>query len=565
MLSSSRFPSPAAGSRILFSIVPFLMAASMAAQPAGNAGCGSCHDQGQKLASSAHAEVSCDTCHERHESYPHPSGVEKPACATCHAEVAGEHARGVHGQAIKHGNASAPDCGVCHGSAHELARTSSPDFRKNVPETCGMCHSEIAEQFKSSVHGKALARGLPDAPLCTDCHGEHSILAPKNPASPVASLHIRETCASCHGDVRLARKFGLPPDRITTFDASFHGLAARGGSQTVANCASCHSFHNILPSSDPKSTVHPNNLAQTCGHCHSGAGTRFALGRVHWVEGGAEPRPVRWVRYVYLFVIPATLAFMLLHHGGDWVRKLYRLRFRPTATLSLVPAAPEFRMFASERVIHGLLVVSFAVLVWTGFALKYPDSFWAKPLLHWEKSWPVRGTIHRIAAVVMTAAGLSHVLALIVSRRLRLHWHHMLPHASDVVQAFHGLLYNLGLRTAPPSLPSHTYVEKIEYWAVMWGTVVMGITGFMLWANKLMLAWVPKDWLDAATAVHFYEAVLATFSILIWHFYTVIFDPDVYPMDPAWLTGITVRRKMVKPGKKPAPQPAEDRSPASMP
>ena len=538
----------------MFWIVPFLMAASMAAQQAGNSGCTSCHDQGQKLASSAHAEVACDTCHERHENYPHPSGVEKPTCAACHAEVAGEHARGVHGQAIKHGNTAAPNCSVCHGSAHELARPSSTNFRKNVPEICGMCHSDIAAQFEASVHGKALARGLPDAPLCTDCHGEHSILAPKNPASPVASLHIRETCASCHGDVRLARKFGLPPDRITTFDASFHGLAARGGSQTVANCASCHSFHNILPSSDPKSTVHPSNLAKTCGHCHPGAGTRFALGKVHWVEGAGEPTQVRWVRYIYLFIIPATLAFMLLHHGGNWTRKLYRLRFRPAAQVSLVPAPPELRMFASERVVHGFLVISFAVLVWTGFALKYPDSFWARPMLHWEKSWPVRGTIHRIAAVVMTAAGLAHLLSLIVSRRLRSHWRHMLPRASDAVQAAQGLLYNVGLRSAPPVLPSHTYVEKIEYWAVLWGTAVMGMTGFMLWANKFMLAWMPKDWLDAATAVHFYEAVLATFSILIWHFYTVIFDPDVYPMDPAWLTGITVRRRMVMSAAKPASQ-----------
>ena len=68
---------------------------------------------------------------------------------------------------------------------------------------------------------------------------------------------------------------------------------------------------------------------------------------------------------------------------------------------------------------HALLVVSFVVLVWTGFALKYPDGWWAKPMILWEAQWPVRGTIHRIAAVVMMAVAVVHVITLIVSRKLR--------------------------------------------------------------------------------------------------------------------------------------------------
>lgn len=66
-------------------------------------------------------------------------------------------------------------------------------------------------------------------------------------------------------------------------------------------------------------------------------------------------------------------------------------------------------------------------------------------------------------------------------------------------------------------------------------------TGLMLWGNNLMLALFPKVWLDVATSVHFYEALLATLAIVVWHFYTVIFDPDVYPMDTAWLTGVSVK------------------------
>ena len=116
------------------------------------------------------------------------------------------------------------------------------------------------------------------------------------------------------------------------------------------------------------------------------------------------------------------------------------------------------------------------------------------------------------------------------------------------------LLYNLGLRGQNPPVSPHSYVEKAEYWAVAWGTAVMAVTGIMLWSTNFMLARVPKVWLDFATTVHFYEAVLATLSILVWHFYVVIFDPDVYPMDMAWLTGKSPRRREAHP----LPQPDQD-------
>jgi len=66
----------------------------------------------------------------------------------------------VHGLARKNGNESAPDCALCHGSAHELIPPKSQAFRAAVPDTCGMCHNEVVEQYRASVHGQALARGI---------------------------------------------------------------------------------------------------------------------------------------------------------------------------------------------------------------------------------------------------------------------------------------------------------------------------------------------------------------------------------------------------------------------
>jgi cytochrome b subunit of formate dehydrogenase len=282
--------------------------------------------------------------------------------------------------------------------------------------------------------------------------------------------------------------------------------------------------------------VNAKNLPQTCGKCHPGAGTRFAIGPVHMVEGAAaEPPAIRYVRWFYLLVIPGTIALMLVHNTGDWLRKLARFhRIGPMARIA-VPSG-EIRMFTFERVQHFLLAASFITLAWTGLALKYPDAFWARPLLFAEHVG-LRRNIHRIAAVVMTVVTFMHIFSLIFSRRLRRHWTEMIPTLRDGRDAFQNTMFNLGLSNDKPKLPSHSYIEKAEYWAVVWGTIVMVVTGILLWANNWALAFLPKWALDVATSVHWYEAVLASLAILVWHFYSVIFDPEVYPMDTAWLTG----------------------------
>ena len=97
--------------------------------------------------------------------------------------------------------------------------------------------------------------------------------------------------------------------------------------------------------------------------------------------------------------------------------------------------------------------------------------------------------------------------------------------------------YNLRLTREAPTFGKFSYAEKLEYWAFLWGSVVMAVSGFLLWFNNFTLRYFPTWVADAATAVHWYEAILATLSIVIWHFYMVIFDPDVYPMERAWITG----------------------------
>ena len=289
----------------------------------------------------------------------------------------------------------APDCSSCHGDVHEVKSGRTQEFHSTIPDTCGMCHDKVAAEFAKSVHGKALADGVRVAPDCTDCHGSHEILKHTNPRSSVFATAVPDTCGKCHGDVRLMARFGLPADRITSFESSFHGLALKSGSQTVAECASCHGIHNILPSSDPKSMTNQKNLAATCGKCHPGAGSRFALGPVHEVENKSAALPlVGYATLFYLLVIPGTLGFMFVHHAGDLIRKLATMRFQgrelPTHVFRTVDKA-HVRMHRMERIQHMLLAVSFIALAYSGFALHYPDSWWARPVVAFESHLPHPG------------------------------------------------------------------------------------------------------------------------------------------------------------------------------
>ena len=494
--------------------------------------CAACHDVGQKLAKSAHADLPCDTCHENYIAATHPAGITKPACATCHPDQAGDYALGVHGQARKQGNEGAPDCSLCHGAAHELLPPRSQAFRAAVPDTCGMCHTDVVEQYRASVHGQALARGVTQAPLCTDCHGEHKIIKPSNADSTVNAAHIRDTCGSCHGDVRLTRKFGLPSDRVMSFDASYHGLAAKAGSQTVANCASCHGVHNILPSSDPKSTINPKNLAATCGKCHVGASANFAQSKVHVdLETAGDTGPVGeringWVRRIYLALIFAVVGLMAAHNALLFGRKAAALQHRAERTL--------MRMDVAQRWQHFALAASFIVLAWTGFALKFPDSWVAHSLVFGES---FRRWSHRIAGVVMLLTGAYHLGYVAASREGRRLVKDMMPRLQDARDAAANSRRLAGLGGPKPRFGRFGYAEKMEYWAVVWGTVIMGTTGLMIWFKMEVTRFLPRWVVDVATTIHYYEAILACLAILVWHFYHVIFDPDVYPLNRAVLDG----------------------------
>ncbi|HYA23782.1 MAG TPA: cytochrome b/b6 domain-containing protein [Terriglobales bacterium] len=530
-------------------------------QPA-KVSCATCHaDEQAAYDRSFHAKAhktgdgeaaTCVDCHgSPHELLPASDAKSKvnhanipSTCGACHGQKFVMAARGqsaqvflsyeesVHGRAVAAGSGKAAVCTDCHGT-HEILAASDPKssiFKFNVPNTCAKCHGPIEQEFAQSIHGQAITRGDWQAPVCTDCHGIHSIKSHIDPNSPVNAQNVAlVTCARCHEGVRLSQEFGFEGRRATTYLASYHGLASKLGSQVVANCASCHGVHNILPSSDPRSTISRQNLIKTCGQCHPGVTEKFVAAKVHVgapLSADTGSVAVRWIRKIYISLIVAVIGGMVLHNFIIWRRKAIVRRNTEHRAIT--------RMNLGQRLQHITLLASFIVLVITGFALKFPDSWFAALLGMNEK---VRGITHRVAAVVLIGAGFYHLFYIVLNRDGRRLVKDFLPVPRDASDMLRTMTYYLGFSSDRPTFARFNYAEKAEYWALVWGLIVMASTGIMLWAKVFFGNLLPRWWLDVATAIHLYEAILATLAIVVWHFYQVFLDPDVYPMNWAWWDG----------------------------
>jgi formate dehydrogenase gamma subunit len=486
-----------------------------------------------KLTQSAHKTNTCASCHAD-VTLKHPDDnrpIQLVNCASCHERQTESYGASVHGIAVKEGRADSANCQDCHDSHEVLPPTSpvSPLHFTRQAETCGACHDQEAREVAESVHGKATAAGKREAPTCTDCHSEHRIEALKNSSALKIS---QEVCSKCHASERLNTKFNLPHDRVKTFFESYHGLAAQYGSTLAANCGSCHGYHKILPSADPNSTINQAHLVETCGKCHPGANEKFAFSKIHVDIASAKSAPDIssminwWVRKIYLVMIFGVVGAMFIHNALLFYKKV-------SAHLR-ASGRPVLRMSLPQRWQHAVLAISFIVLALSGFALKFPDSWLARAL---GSSEPFRRGVHRISGVVLLLVGLYHVIYVLTTREGRRLVKDLFPIWKDLADVCLAVRYLLGLSKEKPKIGRFGYAEKMEYWAVVWGTIIMGVSGLMIWFKIDVTRFLPRWAVDVALTIHYYEAVLACLAIIVWHFYHVIFDPDVYPLNLACYDG----------------------------
>ncbi len=514
----------------------------------------------------------CEACHR-----PEPP-LEHPAPA---GERVQQYETSIHGRALREGGlVVTATCKSCHGS-HEIRHAgdpAAPTSRALVPYTCGSCHAGYLNDYLSGVHGEGFLRDETTVPVCTDCHGEHTIDGPTAGTSSVASKNVAETCARCHADDALANDFGFVATSLRSWQRSYHGIASSFGSGRAANCASCHGFHAIFPSSDPRSKVNPANLEETCGSCHVGVRASFAKVPVH-TEIDRDSNFIPWiVLVVYTVVVVVTIGAFILFILVDLFGRLrMRLGWGPGETVQVDPEVwpdegelvkPEEsfkRMSLHARLQHGVLVTSFMLLVLTGLPVFLHELPLMHAIMNSEGALRLRSLLHRGAALGLIGLSGWHIVSLFVSPGGRRWLRSMVFRWADIRNFLAEFMFNLGLmdwlaRRRPlrafferhpawrfdrrPIVGRYGLVEKLEYYAVVWGNVVMILSGAILWRPDWFLGALPTWTFDVARVVHGYEATLAFLAIIIWHMYHVHFRPGVFPGSKTWYDGKISRHEL---------------------
>jgi len=564
------------------------------------------------LKGSVHEDLNCTDCHQGEnekvfDNVPHGTKPIKVECSTCHSDVYDSFIKkDIHGKGFVAGNPRAPTCYSCHGG-HQILTLSSPESnlsRMNQPDACGKCHSQeklnlednitkrnLISRYKASVHYQAVKEGKNGA-TCTDCHSYHNILSSANPDSTVgrttianvcqkchkdevktyldsphgrtlehgnndvpnctvchgdhdmASLRTRvgdakqwaatQVCIWCHGNERIMARYGLDTVPVKSYMEDFHGLTQRGTMGASATCSDCHDAHHSLPSSHPGSRMHLSNRGTTCGKCHGKVSENFSQSFSHrkalQTAGG---RIESIVQTIYIIIIACSVGGMIIYNFIVWLwavrKKLNKQRDEKHVA----------RMTPFERTCHIVMIISFAVLVITGFALKFPEAFWAKWLFAIGMNETVRSIIHRIAGMTMTIDLIVFVMYMFLKKRGKGILKHILPAKRDFTDLFATLKYYLkaSRENHHPKYSIFNYGEKFEFWALVWGAAVMLITGLFLWFPKAIPVGWPSWILGVARTIHYFEALLATLAIIIWHGFSIMFHPAEYPMNTSWLTG----------------------------
>jgi cytochrome b subunit of formate dehydrogenase len=179
------------------------------------------------------------------------------------------------------------------------------------------------------------------------------------------------------------------------------------------------------------------------------------------------------------------------------------------------------RFSVAQRVEHWVMFASFTLLALTGIPQKYVGQAWAEAMIAAFGGIEQTRIIHRWSAILLVTVSVAHILVITYRIYVKRGEMSMLPGMKDATDLVGILAYNLGFRKDRPKMPLFNYAEKMEYWAFVWGTVLMAVTGFMLWNPIATAKIMPGSFIPAAKAAHGGEALLAVLAIIVWHFYWV--------------------------------------------
>ena len=511
--------------------------------------CVECHDEidYEAYSHSAHGRNACNSCHydvtdlEVHEECGSQTQNKVETCHRCHPDEGREHFASVHMM-------NDVRCADCHADVHAITKWDGS--KQRVVEVCSVCHD--AEAYAESVHGKAVARGNNDSAACHDCHGLHRIEELGDPSTHQYRVFHTETCHRCHADEAMMRRNGVPTIAVRTYEESYHGKVEALGSALAAGCADCHSAHAVLPPSDPRSSIHPDNLPETCGACHPGSTIRFAQFLPHADHRDKARYPVLY--YTWLFMtglLVAVFAVFWLHtllwwRAAYWERRRKLLEGRYEITEVPAPLKPYRRFTGFDKALHFVMMASFLGLVVTGLPLKFHDAAWAPAVMNLLGGPHRAGLIHRICAAItfgyFGACILYILYYLFVKDTGQTLWQKLtgpdslVPTLRDVRDIRNMVAWFFG-RGREPSFERWTYWEKFDFLAVFWGMFAIGGSGLLLWFPEFFGRFLPGWIFNVAMIVHSDEALLASGFIFTVHFFNTHFRPGKFPMDMVIFTG----------------------------
>lgn len=526
------------------------------------------------------------------------SSQKSATCKNCHTDIAKRFAASIHGL---NPTGKAPDCVDCHGGkAHTIAMPTT-QTREQQEAKCIACHRSLSAELAKSVHNRPdIVAG--DHPSCLSCHGgsPHDIVPPAHRTPQ----QLAALCGTCHSDEARMSRYGLTTGAFSSYEQSFHGRALmKFGKTKVANCTDCHGLHGVLSPKDTDSPTHPDHVAATCGKCHPGGNMNFAMSGANHLRLRIDSTPLlRIEEQLFRGLIFGTLGFLLGMVLLDMNRKVFRhdadpASGRPAAVLIAVSftilvagvVLAYFRMRGAgwlwllaiglmvlasvivsirkkknggeahekhyrrlsriQRTQHILLASSFTVLVLTGFPIHFANVEWTHYMLNIFGGFDSARIVHRVAGVVMVLNWFWHLGYLMYAWKragFSLKSWTMFPTWKDVIDFVHTIKYGLGLRDQPPQFDRFQFKEKFDYFADIWGTIVMGSTGFILWFPTVLGNQLPDVAFGFSYIAHSYEGLLAMLAIILWHFYNAHFNPDIFPMSATWYSGSMSESEMAR-------------------
>lgn len=282
------------------------------------------------LEDSVHAKLACFDCHFGFSSTQHPkrnfnsprdfSIAQSEACRRCHFDKYTKTLESIHYSILSQGNLNAPVCTDCHGS-HTVVQARADKLKSS--KRCGRCHVDIFATYTKSVHGTALVEENNfDVPICTDCHTAHTIMGAH---SQDYTDRVPEICGKCHGDATLMNKYGLFPGVVNSYLQDFHGVTLqfyqhqKSGSaesvprKAIATCIDCHGIHDITKASGPTSNLVKARLVKRCQKCHAGATEEFPDAWLSHYEPSIKNSPLVFlINMTYRVFIPFMLIGLIL-------------------------------------------------------------------------------------------------------------------------------------------------------------------------------------------------------------------------------------------------------------